>query len=39
MSLLDLITIVAYAKDLQESTTPLEYLMYKGKYEKQKLPR
>ena len=23
----------AYAKDLQESTTPLEYLMYKGKYE------
>ena len=23
----------AYAKELQESTTPLEYLMYKGKYE------
>ena len=23
----------AYAKDLQESTSPLEYLMYKGKYE------
>jgi hypothetical protein len=23
----------AYAKDLQESTTPLEYLMFKGKFE------
>ena len=23
----------AYAKDFQESTSPLEYLMYKGKYE------
>ena len=23
----------AYAKELQESTSPLEYLMYKGKYE------
>lgn len=23
----------AYAKDLQESTTPLEYLMYRGKFE------
>ena len=23
----------AYAKELQESTTPLEYLMFRGKYE------
>jgi hypothetical protein len=23
----------AYAKELQESTSPLEYLLYKGKYE------
>ena len=26
----------AYAKKLQESSTPLEYLLFKGKYENQK---